>query len=102
MHELFVYYRVRAGREQDAWKIVDAFQASLRQQLPGLVARLLCRSGEGNALQTWMETYAMPSASADGGLGAERQRLIEAAARPLAPCIDGSRHTEVFVPVARG
>ncbi len=101
MRELFVYYRVRIGSEASASKIVDAFQAELRQQVPSLVARLLRRSEEPGAAQTWMETYAMALGPADEGISATCQQTIEAAARPLAPCIDGSRHTEVFVPVAR-
>jgi len=100
MRELFVYYRVRAGREADALKMVDAFQAALMRQVPGLVARLLRRSDESTESQTWMETYAMTSGAADGDLGEERRRMIENAARTLAPCIDGARHAEVFTPIA--
>ena len=100
VHELYVYYKVRIGSEGAALGIVEAFQARLRQQQPGLQARLLRRPVHAGAAQTWMETYAMTGDHAGESVGAERQRLIEAAAAPLAACLDGPRHTEAFEPVA--
>ena len=100
MHELFVYYRVHAGLEADALAIVEAFQAGLREQLPELVARLLRRSAQPGARQTWMETYAMSTGTAGEGIDSDCQRRIEVASAALAHCIDGERHIEVFVSVA--
>lgn len=100
MRELFVYYRVRAGLEAHALVIVEAFQMGLRQQRPGLMARLLRRPVEPGSAQTWMETYAVSAGAAGDGIDSDCQRQIEVAAAPLAGCIDGERHVEVFVSVA--
>jgi Domain of unknown function (DUF4936) len=104
MRELFVYYRVRPGHETSALSIVEAFQSRLRQGVPRLQARLLCRSEASGTAQTWMEIYAVDPQPGgdrgDGGITAELQQVIEAEAGPLAPCIEGSRHTEVFVAIA--
>lgn len=97
MRELFVYYRVRPGRETSALTIVDEFQDRLRQRIPWLQARLLFRSEASGSAQTWMEIYAVDPQQEADGITAELQQTIEAAAGPLAPCIEGSRHTEVFV-----
>jgi hypothetical protein len=98
MRELFVYYRVRAGAEAQALDIVDAFQARLRQSIPHLEARLLCRSDASGAAQTWMETYAIDGGPRSEGITPQDQQTIEAAATALASCIEGSRHAETFVP----
>lgn len=102
MRELFVYYRVRVGREAQAQTIVDAFQSRLRQQVPGLATRLLRRPDEPGPTRTWMEVYAVAGGLSDAGVDDELQRTIETNAAALADCIDGVRHTEVFVPVVRG
>jgi Domain of unknown function (DUF4936) len=101
VRELFVYYRVHVGRETQALVIVDAFQARLKRQVPGLVARLLHRPDESGRTRTWMEVYAVAGGLSDAGVDDELQRTIETFAAALADCIDGVRHTEVFVPVAR-
>jgi hypothetical protein len=100
MRELFVYYRVRPGHEARALAIVDGFQDRLRQQTPGLLARLLCRSEVSAVQQTWMEIYATDPQQDAEGITAELQQTIEEAAGPLAPCIEGLRHTEAFVATA--
>lgn len=101
MRELFVYYRVRIGQEANALAIIETFQAGLRQQRPGLIARLLRRPAESGAAQTWMETYALTTGAVGDGIDIDCERLIEAAAASLAGCIDGERHTEVFFPIVR-
>ncbi|KNZ31526.1 MAG: hypothetical protein AD742_16110 [Methylibium sp. NZG] len=98
MRELFVYYRVRVGHEATALSIVIALQTELKQRWPGLTTRLMRRPVEPGSPQTWMETYAMTSATNGDGVDAECERAIEAAALALATSIDGVRHTEVFVP----
>lgn len=100
MCELFVYYRVRVGHETAALNTVNAFQTRLRQRFPQLAARLLCRSEASGGPQTWMEVYAMDARQYDGGITTEVQQDIEAAALELAPCIEGERHIEMFVPVS--
>ncbi len=99
MRELFVYYRVRVGSETIASSLVDAFQTGLKQRFPKLGARLLRRPPSLGEAQTWMEIYSV--ASGGGGVSAEAQQAIEAAALALAPHLDGPRHTEVFIPVER-
>ncbi len=98
MHELFVWYRVSAENADAARDSVFAMQAALRADIGGLVARVLTRSDDGAALQTWMETYARPAhaAGVDGDIAAR----IESHARSLTGLIDGERHGEAFAPIA--
>lgn len=98
MRELFVYYRVRAGKETSARHAVSALQMRLRRQFPQLNTRLLCRSEAFGGVQTWMETYAMDARPDGAGITVEIEQEIEAQARALAQYIAGARHTEVFVP----
>lgn len=93
MRELFVYYRVPAADAEALARAVDAMQAGLRQGHPGLIARLLRRDDATDGPETWMETYASPLRS---GIDAALEAEIEAAARPLLPRIDGTRHLERF------
>jgi folate-binding protein YgfZ len=44
-------------------RAVEAMHGRLRQAHPGLATRLLIRAGDGSALQTWMETYALPGST---------------------------------------
>ena len=55
MRELFVYYRVRSAQASAALAAVQALQAALRDEVPGLAARVLRRPAEADGLQTWME-----------------------------------------------
>ena len=76
--ELFVWYRVRRERADDARAAVVALQRSLRSEWPGLQARLLVRD-EGET-STWMETYSLPARSAgdDAGIDAAIEAAIAA------------------------
>ena len=98
MREVFIYYRVRAADAAALLAAAQRWHASLRQQYPGLKPRLLRRSDDGHALQTWMETYAADPLPE--GISPALQSDIEAQARVLAPWIDGPRHIEVFSPCA--
>ena len=94
--ELFVWYRVRRERADDARAAVLALQRSLRNEWPGLQARLLAR--DGSETSTWMEIYSLPASGADDDAGIEA--AIAAAALPLEGLIDGPRHVESFDVVA--
>jgi len=103
MRELFIYYRSRTDRSAEVAERVVEFQARLVAQHPALQARLLCRPEVSDGWQTWMETYsinAMHSPDHAEGMTTELQQAIEREAAVLRPCIDGERHTEVFVPCA--
>lgn len=97
MRELFVWYRVNAENADAARDAVSAMQAALCADIDGLVARVLARSGDGAALQTWMETYARPAH--DAGVDADIAARIELHARSLTRLIDGERHGEAFAPI---
>jgi len=98
--ELFVWYRVRRERTDEARTAVLAAQRSLRGAWPGLQARLLVRD-EGEA-STWMEMYSLSAAAARDGSGIDDviEAAIASAARPLQGLIDGARHVEAFAHVA--
>ena len=98
MRELFIYYRITAAGASRALRTVGAYQARLRSRHPGLTARLLRRPDEHNGTQTWMETYSFDAHP--GGITPQIEAEIECEAQALAASIDGSRHTEVFVPCA--
>jgi len=98
--ELFVWYRVRRERADDARAAVIALQQALCNERPGLQARLLARD-EGE-ISTWMETYSLPAPSAghDAGIDAAIEAAIAAAALPLEGLVDGPRHVESFTVAA--
>jgi len=98
--ELFVWYRVRRERADEARAAVLALQRSLRREWPALQARLLAR--DDSETSTWMETYSLPRRSAgdDPGIDAAIEATIAAAAGPLEALIDGPRHVEAFAVVA--
>jgi hypothetical protein len=97
VRELFVWYRVAAGRVAEAQDAVQAMQRALRHQRPGLAARLLVRRDETGDVETWMETYAL--AAPNGGVDALLERLIEDRARSLGPLLASPRHVEAFEPL---
>ena len=98
--ELFVWYRVRRERADEARVAVLALQRALRRERPGLQARLLVR--DDGETSTWMETYSLPARSVGEHLGidAPTEAAIAAAALPLEGLIDGPRHVEAFAVVA--
>jgi Domain of unknown function (DUF4936) len=100
VRELFVWYRVRDERANEAHAAVRALQGSLAAAWPGLRARLLTRTGSAG-VQTWMETYshAADARADDTGIDSAIEAAIEAAAHPLAAVIEGERHAEAFTPI---
>lgn len=98
--ELYIYYRVRACDAPALRAAVQALQAELIHDHPGLQARLLVRCDAPAADRsdpeqaTWMETYTHPD-----GIDAVLQQRIEARAR-LLPGMPAARHTEAFRPCA--
>lgn len=94
--ELFVWYRVRRERAEEARVAVVAMQRSLLSAWPGLQARLLVRDDGASA--TWMETYSRAPSSGAGrsGIDAGIEAAIAAAAAPLDDLIEGPRHVEAF------
>ena len=64
--ELYVYYRVVPANAQAALQAVIAFQQRLREQHPGLAARVLRRADDDSAGVTLMETYAFDNGARKG------------------------------------
>jgi Domain of unknown function (DUF4936) len=97
VRELFVWYRVRDERAEQALAAVRTMQGELVATWPGLQARLLTRVDPGG-VQTWMESYARATDSPPGqaGIDADIARTIELAALPLAALLEGVRHVEAF------
>jgi Domain of unknown function (DUF4936) len=100
MRELFIYYRVRVANAALALAAVQRLQAQLQSLHPQLRPRLLRRTDEVDGAQTWMETYSTDAMRDPAGITAELQAAIETLAQPLAPLLDGPRHTEVFIACA--
>jgi hypothetical protein len=97
LRELYIYYRVNDGDAPAALQAARSMQQRLREQHPGLQARLLRRPQAGSdGLQTWMETYALP----DAGVTTALEDEITRAASAWAAYISGPRHCEVFTPCA--
>jgi hypothetical protein len=96
--ELFVWYRVRSDRVDEARMAVLVLQQSLRGRWPGMQARLLIR--DDGETSTWMETYSLPGDTDDAGIDSAIEAAIAAAAQSLERLIDGARHVEAFAAVA--
>ena len=94
--ELFVYYRVAVGEANALRLAVTEMQNRLRREFPGLQARLLRRTDQAADVNTWMETYAMPSATGAGDVSDAVRATIEQHAAAWRHLCDGPRHTEVF------
>lgn len=98
----FVYYRVPHATRQAAALAVQAMQATLAKQWPGLQVQLMCRADAaaqaaaqaGPAEDTWMETYAHPA-----GVSEAMAAAIAAQASALPNGLIGARHVETFVPL---
>jgi hypothetical protein len=95
MRELFVYYRIRNADAAAARAAVRTMQDGLRQTHAGLEARLLSRAGDGDELQTWMETYSL--ANSAEGIAPGLEARIEAQAAAWSHLLAGPRHIEAFV-----
>lgn len=98
--ELFVWYRVRHERAEEARAAIVEMQRSLRAEWPGLQARLLAR--DESETGTWMEAYSrsLPGTADDGGIDEAIEAAIAAAASSIEPLIEGARHAEAFALVA--
>lgn len=90
-----MYYRVgRADVSTARAQIEDAFDG-LKRRHAGLDARLLRRVPSDEDPQTWMEVYTHP-----GGVTPDLQAAIESAVRAMPGARIGTRHLEVFEPLA--
>jgi hypothetical protein len=96
LRELYVYYRVPVHAAEALRRAVSEMQDRLRCEFPGLQARLLRRTDQAGVWDTWMETYAMPSAADTGGVSDALRVTIEQQAADWRHLCDGPRHTEVF------
>ncbi len=101
--EWFIYYQIDLPDLPPVQAAVAAFQQQLRQDWPGLQARLLRRPTAHEGRLTLMEIYgfgpsAHPSLPAD--VARRLPPAIEQAARGIAPWLRGERHVEVFQPCA--
>lgn len=95
MHELYIYYRVRAEREAELRRALSGWSARLCAAEPGLQVHWRRRpANAGDALRTWMEIWTHPD-----GVGVTRAARIEAEAALLQGMIEGSRHVEAFEPL---
>lgn len=94
---LFVYYRVPVQQLEAARRALEAIQARLRQAYPGLTARLMQRAdAQAEAdTHTWMEVYEHAS-----GISQACERSLAELVEALPAGLIGSRHTEVFSPMA--
>ncbi len=95
----FVYYRVPHANRHAAALAVQAMQAALTQQWPGLQAQLMRRAdatAQAEAAEdTWMETYGHPA-----GVFPAIAQAIAAQASALPSGLIGVRHVETFEPLA--
>jgi hypothetical protein len=92
MADLYIYYRVPEAQAAQLAPRVQAMQAHLLA-LHGVAGRLKRRPGSSDGVQTWMEIYE--------GAGQDFNAALDAAVQQaaLGGCIDGPRHTEVFMDV---
>lgn len=94
---LFVYYRVSHTHCADAFAAITALQQTLMRRLPGVQARLWCRSdahASDVAEQTWMEVYEHPE-----GVDALCEQVLLELVQALPAGLIGPRHVEAFVPL---
>jgi hypothetical protein len=94
--QLFIYWRCQAADADVATAAARQLQQRLRQQHPALQAHLFRRSDSDAATCTLMETYALPPA----GIGPALQAELQTAGAALQPWLLGTRHVEVFQPLA--
>jgi hypothetical protein len=88
--DLYIYYRVKTGREALLQSRISALQARIASE-HGVLGALKRRPEEQDGQQTWMEIYhAIP----DGFHRVLAPLVIEA---ELATLIDGERHLEYFM-----
>ncbi len=90
-----MYYRVAPAEAATALPQIERMFDDLRRSHEGLHARLLRRAQSGASEQTWMEVYTHP-----GGITPELHAAIEAAAGRVPGARPGTRHAEVFEPLA--
>jgi len=88
---LYVYYKVRAGREAAARDLAAARFAAVGALLTA--PPLLLRRADPGRAGTWMESYdcaAAPDIVANA---------LACLPDDAADCLDGERHVEIFVPL---
>jgi len=90
-----VYYRVSRAEAPSALPQIERKLDGLRQRHADLRTRLLRRAPSGAGEETWMEVYTHP-----GGITPALQAAIEVAASGVPAARLGTRHTEVFEPLA--
>ena len=102
MRELFIYYRVDPAHARTLREAVTGWQARLRADHPGLIARLLVRADETpQGMETWMETYATAAADAAAGIDDRlAARIAREGGQLCTGRIVGDRHVEAFRPCA--
>ena len=94
---LFVYYCVSHTHCADAFAAITALQQTLMRRLPGVQARLWCRSdahASDAPEQTWMEVYEHPE-----GVDALCEQVLLELVQALPAGLIGPRHVEAFVPL---
>jgi hypothetical protein len=98
MRELFIYYRVDSVHAVALRQAIHGWQAGLRAECPGLIARLLVRADETpQGMETWMETYAMDAGTSAHGIDdALAARIAREAGALCGGRIAGARHLEAF------
>ncbi|MCX9156729.1 DUF4936 family protein [Niveibacterium sp. 24ML] len=89
---VFVYYKVAAGRGDDARVAATALLDDV-EHATGVGARLMARADD---VQTWMEVYE--PVDDPTRLLAEIERCLPRSG--LSPCLLGPRHSEVFTEMA--
>ena len=94
LRELFVWYRVDAAQGPRTRADVLDMQRRLCNEIVGLHARLLVRRDAGAAVETWMETYALPSRA--GGIDVSTEAAIATCAGALERLAGSERHAEGF------
>lgn len=99
MRELFVYYRAEPAQAPALSGAVQAAQAGLRADWPGLEARLLRRpEPAADGRETWMEAYRRPPGGVDASLEAAIEARLGAVLAALPGRPPGPRHAERFDP----
>lgn len=94
--ELFIYWRLEPGDVPAAVQALQAWQASLAEEWPGLVARLYRRADDtSSGHATLMETYAR-----EGGIAPGLQAdVVASGLQQVSRWCRGPRQVEVFEPV---
>jgi hypothetical protein len=88
---------VSQTRRAEAYAAITALQQTLMRRLPGVQARLWCRTDERASdapEQTWMEVYERPE-----GVDALCEQVLLELVQALPAGLIGPRHVEAFAPL---